>query len=217
MTDPMKAAVQPSMPMTLNDLLVLGGDVLVLIGIAVAAVVYRRQKSDGVMRDVTSTLADLQAIRSGVTKWGDLYFTTDYSNDEITEPRAQRDYAAVMAGSSPGQIFRVPTEPLASLIQRSETSPLITSQTMQAVNDALWCIGKFNQFVQQQTDYFACHMNELADLELPEQRRIALAEGARWISIMIHRWTIGNAGWSPRVNYIRVVIGVGVLGPGPMV
>lgn len=181
--------------MTLNDLLVLGGDLLVAAGIIVAAAVYRHQKSDSASRDLRSTLADLQAIRAGVTNWGDLYFTTDYSAEGVTEARAQLDYAAVMELASPGQIFRVPTDPLVSLIQRSETSPLISQATMQAVNDALWCLGKFNQLVEQQSAFNARHFHEFADPELPQTKRQALAEAARWISIMIHGWTIGNASW----------------------
>jgi hypothetical protein len=187
--------VQASWSMTLNDLLVLGGDLLVVVAIAVAVAIYSHQKSDSAKRDLQSTLADLQAIRGGVTKWGDLYFSTDYSGEGVTEARAQLDYAAVMGRASPGQIFRVPTEPLVSLIQRSDTSPLISPDTMQAVNDALWCLGKFNQLVDQQTAFNTRHLHEFADPELPETRRLALAEAARWISVMIHGWTIGNANW----------------------
>jgi hypothetical protein len=56
-------------------------------------------------------------------------------------------------------------------------------------------VDKFNQFVQQQTDFYAQHLHEFTDLALPEAKRLALAEATRWIAIMIHGWTIGNAGW----------------------
>ena len=64
-----------------------------------------------------------------------------------------------------------------------------------AVNVALWKIGRFNQFVEQQTDFNTLHADEILDVTLPDARRQVLATAAADISYRLHRHGIGDDGW----------------------
>jgi hypothetical protein len=169
------------------------GALVVLVSVGVAIIIYWRQRLVSKRR----VLATLRAVRDGMIKWkaergwGDRHFGTAYSEPEA-ETRARQDFDAIMEKTY-AQNFRVPTEPLAALIQRPDA--LITSGTVEAVNIALWRIGVFNQLVQQQTDFNARHLAEIIHSNLPDERRRDLAEAARRISVMLHRDAIGDASW----------------------
>ena len=112
--------------------------------------------------------------------------------------RAQQDDDSVMGGSH-CQNFRVPTEPIASLIQQSGEGWLISGETIAAANIALWKIGIFNQLVQQQTDFNAFHLAEFSHVNLDLTRRNALAQAAWRLSVTIHQYGIGDASWYRRL------------------
>jgi hypothetical protein len=94
-----------------------------------------------------------------------------------------------------GQVHRVPIEPLTALIEQPGVANLIRKETVESVNFALWRIGVFNQFVQQQTDFNTLHLAEIGDPRTPHARRVVLAESARAISKSLHGDGIGDAGW----------------------
>jgi hypothetical protein len=48
--------------------------------------------------------------------------------------------------------FRVPTDPLVSLIMQPGEGRFVSRSTIEAANIALWRMGQFNQIVQEQTD-----------------------------------------------------------------
>jgi|GEM_PF-3639355 len=67
--------------------------------------------------------------------------------------------------------------------------------SIEAVNIALWRIDCFNQIVQQLADFNVLHAAEIADRDLPQPRREAIARAARAISTMLHLGGIGDASW----------------------
>jgi hypothetical protein len=181
-----------------GDALVLMGDILIIAGLVLSYRIYHRERADLIERDTESVLAMLEAMRDGIRAWADPYFTTGYDEQGASE-RAQGDYKAVMDRSY-GQLFRVPTEPLVALIERSVGGSLLRKETVEAANIALWRMGVFNQLVQQQTDFNARHLSEIYDPALPEAQRRALADGARAISTMLHASVIGDATWYKRLK-----------------
>jgi len=170
------------------------GDVLVLVGILVAAGVYLRQRFDSDLRQIDATLAVLHSVRRGMAEYGDMHFGGHGYDREAATTRSQIDHDCIMDGIR-YQNFRVPTEPVISLIQQPEEGWFISRETLEAANIALWRIGQFNQMVQQQTDLLANSLPGITNKKLPIHQREALAEAARKISFTIHFVTIGDSGW----------------------
>ncbi len=137
--------------MNLNDYLVLIGDVLVVVGFIVTLGFYRRQRHDSTIREIDSTLDVLYAVRVGMTPWSDLHFKTGYDERAI-EDRAELDFNAVMNGSH-FQNFRVPTEPLVTLIEQPGKGWRLDDETIKASNVALWQLEEV-QPVSPTTDGF---------------------------------------------------------------
>jgi hypothetical protein len=146
-------------------------------------------------RDVESVLARLRSIPDGMhSSWSGNYFEIDYVANDEWRTRAQKDYNAVIDRGYE-QVFRVPTEALAALVQMPSGGWLVTKQTIASTNKALWQIGVFNQLVQQQTDFIA---NRVGDILSPSTRaveRIALADAAFTLAMMIHRWGVNDSAW----------------------
>jgi hypothetical protein len=178
--------------MTPGDWIAFGGDLLVLAGLGLTYVVYRRQRFDSNAQQVRSAIAVLRAVREGMSPWGDMHFGGKGYTADSANVRAQDDYRAVKAGGY-GQNFRVPTEPLTTLIQQPGEGAFIRRETIAAANIALWRLGVFNQLVQQQTDFNALYLSQ--GQALSDEQREALADAARNISVMIHRDAIGDASW----------------------
>jgi hypothetical protein len=193
-TIPARSFQQESLTMTLGDVAVVCGDGLVIVGFGLTYVVYRRQRFDSEEREVVSTLALLHAVRDGMSTWGDLHFGGTGYNEETARTRAQLDHDAVIHGSH-SQNFRVPTEPITSLIEQSETGWLISGETIAAANVALWKVGIFNQLVQEQTDFNVLHLAEFSDMNIDTSQRHQLAEAAWKLSMSIHQHGIGDASW----------------------
>jgi hypothetical protein len=129
-----------------------------------------------------------------MSTWGDLHFGGTGYNEETARTRAQLDHDAVIHGSH-SQNFRVPTEPITSLIEQSETGWLISGETIAAANVALWKVGIFNQLVQEQTDFNVLHLAEFSDMNIDTSQRHQLAEAAWKLSMSIHQHGIGDASW----------------------
>jgi hypothetical protein len=126
---------------------------------------------------------------------GDLW--CDGYNPQVAKLRAKKDYEAVMTFSY-NQNFRVPTEPVISVIQQAEQGWL-TRMTIEADNVALWRMEVFNQLVQQQTDFNAAHLYQILNGGgMSPNDRAALANGAQRISETIYVG-IGNTRWYPRL------------------
>jgi len=202
---------------TAGDDLALAGDVLVLVGLLVTWVVYRKARDDAAQRDREAALGSLLGVWATMTEstspagtppsdrehgaptpWGELYFGGGYT-EESARARAQQDYDAISKRSY-AQVFEVPTEPLAALVASPFAGTLIGNETIEAAQVALWQIGVFNQLVRQQTDLNSRHLAEIADPELPESRRHAVAQGAWWVSFMLHASAIGDARWYARLK-----------------
>ena len=173
------------------------GDILVSIGIVVAAMVYRLQRVTLERQQIDATLAALHSVRKGMGVYGEAHFGGDGYSQEAADVRANQDYELVKKGSY-YQNFRVPTEPIASLIQQRE-GWLVSRGTIEAANIALWRVGTFNQLVQQQADFNAHHLSEFNDKRLDVVQRESLAIAARNISMMIHHDAIGDAKWYHRL------------------
>jgi hypothetical protein len=186
--------------MTNGDWIASAGDLLVLVGLGLTYVVYRRQSFDSYTRQVRSAVAVLRAVRNGVSLWGDQHFGGDGYTAETAWKRAQDDYVAVKAGTY-SQNFRVPVEPIVALIQQPGEGRFINRATIEAANIALWRLGSFNQLVQQQTDFNALYLSQ--GQALGDEQREELAKAARQISMMIHESAIGDAQWYR--NLMRVI------------
>jgi hypothetical protein len=168
------------------------GDALVLLGIAVAVLLYALERAASQRRDLDAALSLLLAVRDGMP-WGDLYFGDGYDDAQAIR-RAEQDYDLVREGAY-GEIFEVPAAPLEALVTNPATGDYIERSTVHAVNVALWQIGVFNQFVRQKTDFNTRHLVEILDEELPEPQRLALARAARSQSQMLHSHGVGINPW----------------------
>jgi hypothetical protein len=174
------------------------GDALIAVGFAISIWIFLRQRADSRRRDKAEALAMLQAVRDGLAAWAGPYF--DKSYDEATaRARAQLDFDAVMRGEA-WSVFVVPTEPLVALTRRPGTGAHVAKPTIEAVNFALWQIGKFNQFVRQQTDFNSRYLPEVSDAGLPADRRLALAQAALQISFCIEWFGVGDGAWYQRLK-----------------
>ena len=135
----------------------------------------------------------LEAVRDGMLPfWGDAFFQNGYDVHGASV-RAKDDFDHVMAGSF-GQVFCVPVQPLTALIEQPGGLGLVRRGTIEAANVALYRMGVFNQFVQQQTEFNTRHLAEIKD-NISDARRRVLAESARSLSTMLHLHGIGDAGW----------------------
>lgn len=178
-----------------GDWIALGGDALVAIGLSLTYVIYRRQLFDSEMQDLNSTVAALNAVRTGIAStWGETYFGGGGYDDAAAGERANFAHKAIMDGSY-AQIFRVPIEPLVSLIRQPGEGRLVSGATIEAANVALWKIGVFNQLVQQQADFNALHLACVPTEGLKDEGRQQLAQAALKISFMIHASGIGDSRW----------------------
>jgi hypothetical protein len=178
---------------TTGDWLVLVGDLIVLATLFVTYLIYLRQASASDERDIDSVLGMLRAVRSGIEPWGKEYFRRGYDDDAAAK-QSERD-ADLVRTNNYYQVFSVPTEPLAAIIEHPEEGWLIDTDTIEAANIALWRLRVFNQLVQQQTDFNAYYLPEIYDGTLSQPRREALAAAAGQISRMIHGRGIGDASW----------------------
>jgi hypothetical protein len=179
----------------LGDALVLVGNVLLVLGLGITGLVYRRQKMASEQRDLEAAVSVLLAVRDGIPgAWGDLYFGKGYDPEEVIK-RAEQDFEWVSKGGY-GQVFAIPTELFTALFASAPLG-LIFSETIAAAGVALWKMRTFNQLVRQQIDFNVRHLAEFVDEELPPARRQVLAKAARSQSHMIHN-AIGDAGWYGR-------------------
>jgi hypothetical protein len=169
------------------------GDALTLLGLAIAVLLFQAQREQERRRALDAAFDLLSAVRDGILPWGELYFRGGY-DEETARQRAQRDFDYVMTCGY-GQVFHVPTEPLAALIASPAAGGLIGKATVEAANVALWQLGVFNQLVRQQTDFNASHLAEIRDGTLPQTRRQAIADAAYSLSGMLHAQGIGDASW----------------------
>jgi hypothetical protein len=168
-------------------------DILTLVGLLVAVVLYGAQQVSGQLRDRDAAIALLVAVHDGIKPWGDLYFGDPY-DEAAAVKRASQDYSQIASGNY-AQVFYVPTEPLAALIASPAAGGLIGRDTVEAASVALWRIDVFNQLVRQQTDFNTNHLAEIRDDDLPAERREVLGRAAFSISTMLHRNGIGDALW----------------------
>jgi hypothetical protein len=177
------------------------GDALTLVGLAVAVFFYALQRASDRRRDVESALGLLRAVRHGMGEtvgnekgWAAVFYGSTWTGDALDE-RAQEDYDAVMKGGY-NQVFetRVPSAPLEALIVAPGAGGLIAPETIQAANHALYQVGVFNQLVRQQTEFWRQHLAEIADRNLEDSRREAIARAAKAQSRMLHASGIGAAG-----------------------
>jgi hypothetical protein len=129
------------------------GDAFVLLGVAFAWLLYALQRQQAERRDLTSALDMLGAIREAIVPWGDLPFQS-YS-DASAAARAQNDRAAALQASITSRdllmVWRVPTEPLATLIEHPAMGGLIRAKTVQDAVIALRQMNIFNQVGKQGT------------------------------------------------------------------
>jgi hypothetical protein len=167
-------------------------DALVVLGVALALVLYQWERASADRDALLSALNVLVALREAMT-WGEWHFGEPWTEEKARE-RAQKAYDAVM-NRSYEEVWRVPTEPLAALLQHPALGGLISAETVKPAGIALRQVGVYNQLVEQQAHFNAVHMTDIKDTRLPPSRRTALAEGAFGISFMLHRSAIMEATW----------------------
>jgi hypothetical protein len=138
-------------------------------------------------------LALLRAVREGMKPWGGLHFSAKYDAEAATA-RAEADAHAIM-GRGFNQNFRVPTEPLVTLISQPGEGWFVSQKTIEAANVALWRMGQFNQIIQEQTDFLGNHLPEIYNPHTNEQVRKSMADTAKRLSEIIHGTIIGTDGW----------------------
>jgi hypothetical protein len=174
------------------------GDALALVGIALAIALYAFQVAHSRRRDLEAARAVLRGVEHGMVRgWGEWFFSTVYT-EEGAKQRAFQDAENVQRRGY-GQVFLVPNESLASLVNSPAAGDLIDTEAVEAASLALYWVGVFNQLVQQQTDFNARHLAEIRDETLSAERRDALASAAFSISHMIHGSGVASAnaeeGW----------------------
>lgn len=167
-------------------------DLVVLFGIIVAVIIYSLQQHGSKHRQQQSTLAHLKGVKTAIEGFAP-FFSTSYEGGRA-EHRAQRDYDLVMAGLYM-QNYKVPTEPVASLIEPPGDAWPIESKTSEAAGTALMRLTHFNQLVQQQADFNALHAAEIRRSRMNHGDRLATATAARGISAMLHGSVIEDASW----------------------
>lgn len=182
------------------------GDTLALVGITLAILLYALERAWERRKEIQGVLGVMRAVRDGLEP-GDAdtfgwtsAFDYDWGPGKALDDRANEDYDAVKQGGY-NQVFEneVPTAPLEALIVGPGAGELVKPRTIEAVNQALFQIGVFNQLVRQQTEFWGQHLAEIADENLSPARREAIAKAARMQSRMLHQGGIGvanaDAGW----------------------
>jgi hypothetical protein len=186
---------------------------LTAAAIALAWLLYRLERLHGRHRDLDAALAALRGVRRGMIErvgrdvgWAEHFFTTIYtraSDDPEVERRVKETYNSAYEGD-PFQVFPVPPAPLELLVSSAATAGFVSDDTVFSANHGLWRIAIFNEFVRIQADYNARFVAELQDGGLPEARRRAIADGAVWITRMLHAFGIDEAnaegGWYARLK-----------------
>lgn len=164
-------------------------DALVVAGFAIAIGLYWATQRSATREQRKSTLAHLKGVKAAMTSWGDSYFTTDYAGVGAYD-RARIDYLQIVEQRTYVQNFKVPTEPLETLIQPPGDAWPIEPRTVEAAGVALHKMTVFNQMVGQQSDFNAQHAIDFRDDDLNQR----LAEAAELISQRIHG-IIGDSAW----------------------
>jgi hypothetical protein len=186
---------------------------LTAAAIALAWLLYRLERLHARHRDLDAALAVLRGVKRGMVErvgddvgWAEHFFTTVYtrsSNDPEVEARVKETYNSAYKGD-PFQVFPVPRAPLELLVSSPATAGFLSDETVFTANHGLWRVRVFNEFVRMQADYNTRFIAELRDSDLPESRREALAEGAVWVSRMLHAFGIDEAnaegGWYRRLK-----------------
>jgi hypothetical protein len=169
------------------------GNALVLVSIVVAVAVYLFQRQGVLHSKRESTLAHVKGVEAAMRGWAQSFFGTSYEG-EAAENRCELDFNTIMRGQYV-QNFKVPTEPVESLIQPPGDAWPLSSDTVEAAGVALQRMTAFNQLVQQQTDFNLLHAAELRRPDITEDEKRPIAEAARKICEGIHGFAIGDAGW----------------------
>jgi hypothetical protein len=193
------------------------GLLLTAAAIALAWLLYRLERLHARHRDLDGALAVIRGVKRGMVErvgddvgWAEHFFTTIYtraSDDPEVEWRVKDTYNSAYEGD-PFQVFPVPPAPLEFLVSSAATVGFVSDDTVFSANHGLWRIAIFNEFVRIQADYNARFLAELQDPNLPEARRRAIADGAVWITRMLHAFGIdeasvdkpGRVGWYVRLK-----------------
>jgi len=165
-------------------------DGLVVLGFGVVWLFYRKQKRDSKRQMQKAALDHLRGVKAALDAWYDDFFSASYAGSVAGE-RAHGDYLKIMKFGVYVQNYRVPIEPVSSLIQPTGGTWSFSPETVRAANVALFRMTFFNQLVQQQTDFNRQHA---ADLRRFNERRTPIAQAAERISEHIHA-VIDNAKW----------------------
>jgi hypothetical protein len=165
-------------------------DILLIVGFAVAAIIYGATQHTGTQQQRRSTLNHLNGVKAAMSAWGDSYFNTAYEGAGLHE-RIKEDRDLVLGGQYM-QNFMVPIQPVEGLVEPPGDSWPLEPRTVEAAGAALHRMVVFNQLVQQQTDFHALHAAEYKDPEVPKK---PLAEAAENISRHLHGGVIGDREW----------------------
>ena len=196
--DSFKTSTGDHTALSTSDWIAVSGDILVVIGFVVAYAIYRKQRFDGTVLQLDSTINVLTAVMEGMKPWGNLYFGGAGYSLQAAQGRAQDDYDAVMDKRVP-QVFRVPTDPIENLVQQPWEGWLIDSDTIVRANIALWKAGIFNQFVDQQTAFLTLHMHDILGSVIDPRQRRDLARAYKTITVRMHWDGIGDDRWYPEL------------------
>ena len=180
-----------------------------VIGLAVAWLLYRLERSGVRHREIESASAVLLAVKRGMVGghdgepgWGERYFSRNWTEEEAAE-RARSDVNSVMERHY-SQVLVVPTTPLDALIGSAFGGDLISDETLYYANVGLWHIAVFNQLVGMQDALLSQHLSEIFDEDLNVKRRYAIAEAIGSHGRMLHRRGVGEPvgpnGWYLRLS-----------------
>jgi hypothetical protein len=168
------------------------GNWIAIGAIFISWVLYGLAQRTTRAHDIEAARALLKGVLAGMAEWGDMYFAKPYTAASIEE-RAQRDRTAVME-TKWIHLFEIPTEPVAALFSGAAASTWISEKTIEAAGVALWQMRLFNELIRQHTDLGRQHLTEIADPNLFNVRRKAIATAAYQQSTILHA-TIGTATW----------------------
>jgi hypothetical protein len=177
-----------------GTLFVLVGDILVLVGVIVAWVVYHRQIATANKQRQETSLAHLEGLVALFADRYDAFFGQSYVGKTLFE-RAAMEHKNVTDGTY-GQVYQVPTESLVSLIQPAGDVWPFSAETVRAANVALSRITAFNQLVGQQTQFNALYGSDILTEQDSDRRpsRPSLALAAWRLTFDIHG-AIGDSTW----------------------
>lgn len=168
------------------------GDVIAIVAVIVAIGSFLFGLAAAQKRDLESAESLLTGVLAAMAYWGDLYFGTPYASESIEE-RAQRDRQAVL-DKRWIHLFEVPTEPVAALVSGAPATAWISAGTIEEAGLALWQMRILNELIRQHTDQGRQPLAEIADPELPQPRRDAIATAAYQQSATLHA-SIGTGAW----------------------